>query len=296
MSQLLDRFDLNSLNEILFHIQSTSYTRAEINALLGAVSANDVRLEYVTATSLQLAGMYGTTGKITINGTNLDCSASFPTVAPTDNLITATGADSGGACGASTSYTIYASNSLATTFPSDVRLSATAHTGGYLGAAGNALNWKLVGWCKTTAASQFAFSATQKLVCSKFNPRFLTAYVTESTSHTYANTWRIWNNASATQLDFIVHEDHLGVIFTIGAFLTTTATGGGLVGLGIDSTTVPTGVFYGGGNAGHVDAIYIGGAKAITLATGYHYSHVLEYSVASNTTYDDAELTIGLFL
>lgn len=302
-AQLLDRWDLNTLNDILFYIQSNIYTQADTstvatNAANAVVYHNSVRLEYVNATSLQLAGLPGTSAKITVYGEHVDCST-FPTMAPTDNLITATGADAGSAMGASTFYYIYVSNSLATTFPTDLRASTIAPTAGYLGTSGNALNWKLVGWVQTNSSSQFAFSDTQRLVCSKFNPRFLRCYVTESTSHTYTTTtWRKWNNADGTKLEFITHEDHLGLTVGVSAYISSNAAIGGYVGAGIDSTSALAGAVFPGivSLASHTIGGGMGGSLNTILAAGYHYAHLLEYSSGSTATLDDGTISIGLFL
>lgn len=296
---LVDRLDLNSLNEVLFYIQSNIYSTDEATASLGGMTLNDVRLEYVGAAEIQLAGMYGTSGAITVNGEHVSCTT-FKTVAPTDNLITAAGADAGGACAASTFYYAYVSNSLATTFPSDLRLSATAPTAGYLGASGNALNWKLVGWVQTTAATAFASSLTQRLVCSKFNPRLVNLYVTESTSHSYTTaTWRGWNGSStSTKLEFITHEDHLGSLINISAIMGGNVGVAGTCGIGIDSATAATGasILY------HASVLAAGegvvrstqAALSTVLAAGYHYVLLLEYGAASSLTYDDGTVSMLL--
>lgn len=60
------------------------------------------------------------------------------------NLLAADGTDSTGQPQASTLYYAYVSNSLASFEPSEVRLSATSPTNGYLG-AGNGAHWRFVG-------------------------------------------------------------------------------------------------------------------------------------------------------
>lgn len=301
----IQKLTINEINELFAHLYGIVAGRTEIDSTIAAAitaipvdETNDVRLEYVSAASIQLAGLPGTSGSITIYGSALDCLSSFPTVAPTDNLITATGEDSGGACAASTFYYVYASNASASYRPSDIALSTTAPTAGYLGTTGNALNWKLVGWVRTTAATGFAFSDTQRLVCSKWNPRFLRAYVTESTSHTYATgTWRKWNNADATKIEFITHEDHLSAVFAVSAYIASAAMVAGYVGVGVDSTSTLISPATPGGfaDAGHAAAGVLGAAHAHLLAAGYHYAHVLEYG-AITITFDDGTLSIGLFL
>jgi len=73
-----------------------------------------------------------------------------------DNLLTATGTDSGGSAAGSTLYNSYLSNSLASYAPSSLRLSATAPTNRYLAASGNGANWLFVGALETDGSTQIA--------------------------------------------------------------------------------------------------------------------------------------------
>jgi hypothetical protein len=109
------------------------------------------RLIWFSVTQVDLVGLAGTPKYLEINGeiANLTTKRSLLTTA---NRITAAGADAGAAMAANTSYYVYASNSQATFAPSSVRGSATAPTDGYLG-AGNAINWRHVGWVHTDAAA-----------------------------------------------------------------------------------------------------------------------------------------------
>lgn len=74
----------------------------------------------------------------------------------TDNLITAIGADAGSGPSASTLYYAYVSNSQASFAPSDLRLSATAPTAGYLAGSGNGAHWRFVGAVATDGSTQLA--------------------------------------------------------------------------------------------------------------------------------------------
>jgi len=71
-----------------------------------------------------------------------------------DNLLTATGTDSGGAAAIDTLYNSYLSNSSASYAPSSLRLSATAPTNRYLAASGNGANWLFVGALETDGLTQ----------------------------------------------------------------------------------------------------------------------------------------------
>jgi hypothetical protein len=97
-----------------------------------------------------------------------------------DNLIDAAGADAGAAGAANTLYYVYVSNAMASFSPTSIRLSATAPTlvdgVRYLGAAGNALNWRFVGWVRLNATPQFESSETGRLVVNYYNRLALSLY------------------------------------------------------------------------------------------------------------------------
>jgi hypothetical protein len=110
---------------------------------------------------------------ILINGITVTVPALGFTRLVSDDLITALGADSGGPGSPSTLYYVYVSNALASFSPSSIRLSATAPTlvNGvkYLGAAGNALNWRFVGWVFLNATPQFESDIGKQLICNYYN-------------------------------------------------------------------------------------------------------------------------------
>lgn len=264
--------------------------------LASAVCYQDVRLTYTSATEIALTGMAGTSGLITVNDENVDCSTA-KTLAPTDNLITAAGLDVGSAPAVDTLYYAYVSNASATVFSSSLRLSATGPTSGYLATSGNGANWKFVGWVRTidSTGAKFASSVTQRLVCSKFNPRLLGMEITEASSHTYTTTtWRKWNNADGTLLKFIVHED-----FTVPILgLTISASGdpnpSNFLGIGIDGTTpLLEQLSYDYGCTS-----FRWGTPIVTasLAAGYHYAQVLEYGSGSSSTLAACWMMIWLWV
>lgn len=84
----------------------------------------------------------------------LETITSLTTDVSSDNAIAADGTDSGSTPSASTLYYIYISNSLASYAAQSIRLSTTAPTNGYLGASGNAKNWRFLGACYLDAATQ----------------------------------------------------------------------------------------------------------------------------------------------
>lgn len=122
----------------------------------------EAKLQRDTATTISLQAFEGKL--VTVNGELVDVLAGFSRT-NLDNLITATGADSGAGPVANTVYYTYVSNSQATFSPLSIRLSSTAPTlvGGvrYLGVAGNALNWRYVSKVKTGAGSTFSVALTQ---------------------------------------------------------------------------------------------------------------------------------------
>jgi hypothetical protein len=97
----------------------------------------------------------GTQDYVVVNGEQVDLSAPLTNDLTADNTITAAGADSGSTPSASTLYYHYLSNSSASPFPEELRLCATAPTNGYLGAAGNAANWRHIGSSTLNGSTQY---------------------------------------------------------------------------------------------------------------------------------------------
>jgi hypothetical protein len=163
------------------------------------------------------------------------------------NLITAAGADSGAAGAASTLYYVYVSNALATFSPSSIRLSATAPSvvNGvrYLGAAGNALNWRFVGWVKLNATPNFESSDTSRFIVNYYNRLILSlfncpGYVDNNTQAGYATssvTWVGMNGGAASKLNFIANGEDAVSYEAIGAAIATN--GQPTLGVGEGSST-----------------------------------------------------------
>lgn len=163
-----------------------------------------------------------------------------------DNLITAAGADSGAAGGANTLYYVYVSNSKATFSPESIRLSATAPTTvsgvKYLGGAGNALNWRFVGWVRLNATPQFESSDTNALIVNYYNRRLYRifanpGYVDDNAQTTYAVTgnWAKANGGTGSQVKLIANGEDAEIIKTI-VVVSSAANIGVFGGPGIDST------------------------------------------------------------
>jgi hypothetical protein len=136
---------------------------ARLKTNLGGVSSSLTLLPYAGNTVL-------------INGKTVVIPGTGLTRLVTDNLITALGADAGAPGSASTLYYVYISNALSPFSPASIRLSATPPTvvGGvrYLCAAGNALNWRFVGWVYLNATPQFEMSATNALIANYYNRQY----------------------------------------------------------------------------------------------------------------------------
>lgn len=179
------------------------------------------RLSYVDTTHVNLGRYSG--DAITINGSSQAIGSAGLTLITTDNLITNTGADSGGAMAINTLYYIYASNSAASFGASGVRGSTTAPTrfNGtyYLGTSGNAANWRFVGWVRTISnagTANFADSETQRLVVNYYNRQLKRmysnpAYVNDNTLTAFVFTSATWAgvSAGADTLQFISNGEDL---------------------------------------------------------------------------------------
>lgn len=196
---------------------------------------------------------------IEVNGEILDgASLSLTT---SDNRITSTGADAGAAMTTSTLYYIYVSNSLASTFPSDLRASTTApssiygsgtaisylevnYPDMYLGTTGNAANWRFVGMAYTNGSTQFTDSQTSRLVASYHNRELCAliscpGYNNNNTYDTYTTTSTTWTRANAgtgSRIEWLTFGDR-PVHLEAHAMMTNSGAQTDYVGVGLDSTT-----------------------------------------------------------
>ena len=92
-------------------------------------------------------------------------------------------------------YYVYLSNSSASPFPSQLRLSKTAPTEGYLAASGNGANWRCVGMVHLDENGQFA---TDGDICSVLNP-IISSKRVEGTSS--VESW-----TTSTSYEHIINE------------------------------------------------------------------------------------------
>ena len=182
----------------------------------------DGRLNYVSTTQIAFERYRG--NNIEVNGELVSIGASGLACNTTDNLISATGTDSGGAMAAGASYHIYVSNASATYAASSCRGSSTAPTSfngaRYLGTSGNAANWRYVGAARTIAGPEFVDSITQRLVLSWYHrlhkPIFSSPGYTDNNSNTtYTSASQVWeavNGGGGSRLSFMANgEDQVEI-------------------------------------------------------------------------------------
>ncbi len=157
--------------------------------------------------------------RVYVNGEDVDPGAGGIACDVTDNLIDAAGADAAAAMAASTLYYVYVSNSKATFAPSDLRGSVTApsvHNGvQYLGVAGNALQWRFVGWVFTNGSTQFKDQDNARNIANYYNrvwKRLYTnpGYVDDNNRETWTTASTTWVNANGGvghQVSFIANGE-----------------------------------------------------------------------------------------
>lgn len=138
----------------------------------------EARMQRDSATAISLRPYKGKS--VVVNGEIVGTPTGGRSCANTDNLITATGANSGGAPTVNTLYYAYVSNGRASYASRSLRLSASAPTTlrgqKYLASSGNGANWRFVGWVRTISnggTPNFADSLTQRLVINYHNRRDL---------------------------------------------------------------------------------------------------------------------------
>lgn len=139
-----------------------------------------LRLTQNTTAGLQVANRAGYGERTIINGEEIR-PAVARTMLNTDNLLAADGSDAGAAMIASTLYYIYTSSSRPAFAPSGLRASLTAPTlvNGvyYLGAIGDAAEWRYVGCAVTDAGVLLQDSLTSRAVSSYYNRVFKSLFI-----------------------------------------------------------------------------------------------------------------------
>lgn len=141
-----------------------------------------------------------------------------------------------------------------------------------------------IGTIRASATNQTEFSLAKRFVWNAQNrvPMPMADYdATSSWTYTLA-VWQQANANTANQLAFICGDSTRVSAQAVGTANNSSAGIGRFTGIGVDSTTSPTGVVGTGGAAGNVDVSQTASLDAI-VAAGYHYLAWLEYSAATGT-------------
>lgn len=285
-----DTVTINDQNTVTLTFNPAVAGKAVVLAALGRTSGlqpgcADVRLDYNSTTSVKLQGVDATSKKIVVNSYAVDCSTAL-VCNKTDNLITSAGADAGSAMSVSTLYYGYVSNHLATFAPSSLRFSTTAPTNGYLGATGNAANWRYVGDCYLWSDGNFKDEATIRAVRSEYNViwKSLQSYNTTSSWNPSGAT-RELNGGTGQVRGYFLGDAKSSIVVTssVNVWVRSDASNA-FSGIGYDATTGQEGSkAYGyNANAGGVQFNLFSNCKVTAPAKGLHYFTQLEI-VGSNT-------------
>lgn len=217
----------------------------------------------------------------------------------TDGLLNAAGGVTGTGVAASTLYYVYVGNSRVPGAATRMlRLSATAPTlraddgVRYLGAYGQAANWRFVGWVRTTAAPAFADDTTDRLVVNYYNRQRKNLIArpgysdnnAETTFTTTSGTWTPANAGTNARVTYISNgEDAVRFIAVSTATSSSGATAAG-IGIGIDSTTTASkGAWVSNSTAFDSTAV----SHSEVSAEGYHTADILvvSYDGVNTVTY-----------
>ncbi len=195
-----------------------------------------------------------------------------------DNLIDATGADSGAPGAASTLYYVYVSNILASFSPETIRLSATAPTlvNGvrYLGSSGDPLNWRFVGWVRLNATPQFESTLKNRLIINYYNRFTLRLYTPASGDFSSSSTTFVEVDPTGSLRVSFISNGEDSVRLDASAALSASNLTVWASALGIDSTTVPDPIANGGRAAASVITT-TSAQKQLDLSEGFHFATML---------------------
>ena len=262
-----------------------------ISQCLDGMFACRMQRDSTTQVSLQYYnGRY-----IDVNGEMVDVSSSGYALLTSDNLLSSTGTDSGGAMGTSTLYYVYVSNSQASFAPGDLRASATgpsAYRGAkYLGTSGNAAHWRFVGWVRTNGSTNFVDTSLDRLVINYHNRLRLPllanpAYADNNAVSFYttaSKTFVAANGGTGATLSYIANGEDAVFLNLSG-----TSSNSGAAGVANDmgiSTPDSTTTAHASSRQWSPGAVYALShccAYADTPAVGYHAQSLL-IAVSSNT-------------
>ena len=170
-----------------------------------------------------------------------------------DNLLTAAGADSGGAMAVNTTYAVYVSDPTVAYQPASVRASATlpVRVNGvyYLGAAGDAAKWRFCGWVRTIdngGVPEFTNTVLQRFVINYYNKRTLKlfrcpGYLDDNLQTTYTAQKAAWGVIKANDyaLEWIDNGEDGSPFRAQISWAATLVTHFVYIGIGLDSITSP---------------------------------------------------------
>ncbi|MCK9596782.1 hypothetical protein M0R19_06340 [Candidatus Pacearchaeota archaeon] len=264
----------------------------------------NVRMTMVGSNMIQLTGIGGTNGLFYINGEIANLSTTIRTLDNLSTMILDDGTDSTSPTVAATTLFVYASNSLVTSMPNQLRTSIySPNANKYLGTTGDAKNWRLAGWVYLVTASGTPFYYDENsalFAISKWNPKQKYGFISNTTSHSYTTaSWRTWlNNIALTRIEFIQHEDFLNLHTMMQVYYYGTGSSGANANsVGYDSTSVPddtTTIYFRNGT--NDDNRFRTGSSGIQLMTpGYHYVNVLQLGSANSLLYNACYLTINIW-
>jgi hypothetical protein len=251
----------------------------------GAATQFGARLNTANGVSNTLTLLPYAGNQILINGFTLTVPGAGLSRLITDHLISAVGADAGSAPVANTLYYVYVSNGQASFSPSTIRLSATAPSlvNGvyYLGNAGNALNWRFVGWVQPNATPQFESSLLNRTIINYYNRLNLPMFSCPNYSNTDTATIYTYsggayapiNGGTGDSLTFIANgEDAIESSVQISVDVA----GICRFGIGVDSNTsclVAEQIADTGGEFDSVGAVY-----SDALPSGFHTLYFNAYT------------------
>ena len=216
-----------------------------------------------TTPTLELLPYKG--NRVEISGRVLRLTAAGLTRDVGDNLIDGSGAEINIISPQpDTLYYVYVSSPIATFSPSSIRMSATPPTDvngvRYLGAAGNALQWRFVGWVYLNATPEFESTLQNRYIVNYYNRLALDLYlcpgfVDNNAVSSYTVSSDTWVQPSSlggggpSTLGFVSNGED--AVSYKAAYVGNGAAGGGIpvMGVGVDSVTqadistllVPTG-------------------------------------------------------
>jgi hypothetical protein len=203
-----------------------------------------------------------------------------------DNLITGTGTDAAAATIGDTLYYVYVSNSKASFSPSSIRASLTAPSlfSGikYLAVSGNGLNWRFVGWIRTSGSGEIVDTLVDRLVVNYYNRlklplRIVPGYDNDDAVTTYSETSTTWVQANSgvdTRISFIANgEDNVRLAFSSVSNAEIAAANA--TGLNLDSTTDVLVAAVSGNITGLAVDVAVGGTYDSIVAEGYHTSDLM---------------------